>query len=54
MQWIIKMFEIKISNSERERSHTMNLGTELEDKMYIKLESIITEFIDGSNIPNLK
>ena len=48
------MFEIKISNPERERSHTMNLGIELEDKLYIKLESIITEFINDSNIPNLK
>ena len=48
------MFEIKISNKERERSHTMNLGTELEEKLYIKLEDIITEFINGSNIPNLK
>ena len=38
------MFEIKISNSERERSHTMNLGTELEDKLYIELEGIITKF----------
>ena len=48
------MFEIKISNPERERSHTMNLGIELENKLYIKLESIINEFIDGSNVPNLK
>ena len=48
------MFEIKISNPERERSHTMNLGIELEDKLYDKLESIITEFINDSNIPNLK
>ena len=48
------MFEIKISNLERERSHTMNLGIELEDKLYDKLESIITEFINDSNIPNLK
>ena len=48
------MFEIKISNSERERSHTMNLGTELEDKLYIELEGIITKFIDCSNVPNLK
>ena len=48
------MFEIKISNPERERSHTINLGIELEDKLYDKLENIITEFINGSNIPNLK
>ena len=48
------MFEIKISNPERERSHTMNLGIELEDKLYMKLESIITEFINDSSIPNLK
>ena len=48
------MFEIKISNPKRERSHTMNLGIELEDKLYDKLESIITEFINDSNIPNLK
>lgn len=48
------MFEIKISNPERERSHTMNLGIELEDKLYSELEGIITEFINGGNTPNLK
>jgi len=48
------MFEIKISNSERERSHIMNLGVEVEENLYAKLESIITEFIDGSNVTNLK
>ena len=48
------MFEIKISNPERERSHTMNLGTDIEENLYNRLEGIIAEFIYDSNIPNLK
>lgn len=48
------MFEIKITNKDRERIHTMNLGTEIEEKLYLKINGFINEYIRGSNVSNLK
>lgn len=48
------MFEIKISNKDRERSHTVNLGTEVENRLYMKLENIVNEFVDGSTVSDFK
>lgn len=48
------MFEIKITNKYRERIHTVNLGTEIEEELYFKIGKFINEYIDGSNVPKLE
>ena len=43
------MFEIKITNKDRERIHTMNFGTEIEEKLYFRVNELINGYMNGDN-----
>ena len=43
------MFEIKITNKYRERVHTITLGTEIEEELYLKISEFINGYMNGDN-----